>query len=1326
MKLKKRLLAALLASAMMLQTTGSIPIQEVEAASSVTLESSINLLENSDFEDTSVALEPHSSGDKLNKWSNYKDSVKKVQKNAHTGEWAVEFTESDSSLEQDSNDLQAGITYEAKVWAKVTGTGTKAYLGVKNYGGDEVKVLLDSAEYKEYTVPFTYTDTSKNPRVYVWVETIGSGAVYVDDFSMMSNGDLKTVSVENGKIFVEYQDSYKGTPSKEDFTAVATSSLDKEKNAVTFTEESMKDRKLELIFEPFHAEAIEQTIQVDLTYVPNNQTIRLDYKIASNGEEVLTAKPVSAEISNGKAVITLDQAPTLAPTVGDFSMTKAVNAGDPESLEISGFVYDKTAKTVTLEFQSINASTEEQEVTVAVTYRGETVSGSFRILKNEGKSYYVDAENGNDENDGLSPEKAIRSIEKVNTIQFQPGDQILFHCGQTWTGALKPQGSGTKGNPIVIKSYGKGSKPVLKPGADWKIPYFNVANKVISNPMVNNVISFYNQEYWEVRDLELYDPSYASNASTTVYRRGINISAEDVGDLYYFVFDNLTIHGFRGPNDNNGKSSGGIIMTVYSNPYDASKRVPTAVHEITVTNCTMYDLGRSGFNFVSPWTTRTGEEWQPFDYAGYGEWKPFEDIYIANNTVYNIDGDGILIDNCEDVVVEHNLVYRTVINCWYGVGIFNWNSNNTKIQFNEVYDTFPADSLLGAGDGQGIEIDALNKDTWVQYNYVHDNSGGSIMWCCADKLTGFNGVFRYNIFENDLTKHGVIDWRWNHQNSMAYNNTFYYGKLPEGVESREFFRNGYANGTSDAKFYNNIFYNLDHMTISTFDEEEIDWENNIFYGFDRVPDNDSAVITADPKFVNPGAGTVEGLKGYQLQADSPAINAGMEIADNGGRDYFGTKLSDGKTDIGAVEYTADETCTHKHLTDVLEVKVTCTENGMAAHKVCDDCGRMFVNGQRVYAKDLLIQAKGHQWSEWTQLAGTNTEKRACESCFMEETRKITSLVIPHSEMTATAGNYHTDKEQGNASLAIDGSNTTMWHTDWYPNQNAGYEDHWIQVELSKEYMVDAFEYVPRTSGSNGIITKYKILVSLDGETWTEADAGTWENDHTTKKAEFDPVQAKYVRLKSEEAESDQENMQFSSAAEINVYGTEKKAEIIPEVPMFEDVQNKDSFYYTPVYWAAGEGVTSGKEKNLFDPKGDVTRGEMVTFLWRLSGKPETAKADLKFTDVKSEKFYAKAVLWASSEGIVQGTSATTFSPNDPVTRAQVATFLYRYANGEASRQATKFTDVKEGKYYYEAVAWAAENEITKGSTDGTYRPNDTCNRGEAVAFIYRTNLLMNP
>ena len=928
--MKKRILAAFMAAVFtVMQAAGAAPAIQANAASTVEV-GDVNLLEHSTFEEEDVDLDEHDGGSKIGNWSAYAESgyTRKTEGNAHSGDWAVELTATNCAIEQDEDTLQQGVTYKATVWAKMTNASTRAFFGVKNYGGQEIKVALDSTEYKQYEITFTYTGNNL-PRVYVWVESAAGGTVYADDFELLTNSDLKKVSIENGKITVDYKDSYEGTPSKDDFSVVyKNSTTGSAQNRLEIKDAKVNDKQLELTFDPIAAGPIEQVITAAVTYLPKNQTLNVDYTIDADGSEIVVADVKEFKAENGTATVVLDKTPTVDPVKDDFKLQKSVNGGEYADITVTGMSYDADTLTATLSFGITNATADVQDVSLKLAYNNKDYTANFTVELGNGTVYYVDATNGNDNNSGKSPEAAWKTLDKVNSIEFQPGDQILFEKGETWTGALKPQGSGVEGAPIVIASYGEGDKPVLKPGANWTIPYFQPGapgpNGVKYNVTVNNGITFYNQEYWEVRDLELFDPTYNDTTNPWVYRRGINITAEDCGDLHYFVFDNLTIHGFRGPTDNAGKSSGGIITTVISDPYNRNNRVPSAIHDLTVTNCEMYDLGRSGFNFVSPWTNRTGSEWGSFDYTGYGEWKPNTNIYIANNTIYNIDGDGILIDGCEDVLVEHNVVYRAVINCWYGVGMFNWNSDNTIFQFNEIYDTFPADSLKGAGDAQGIEIDALNRDTWVQYNYVHDNSGGCIMWCNTNTLRGFRGIYRYNIFQNDLTKHGVIDWRTNHKESMAYNNTFYFGELPEGADPRVFMgENAYCNGNSEAKFYNNIFYNLDDFVIYNFNEQEIDWESNIFYGFDKVPANDSTIITEDPKFVAPGTGSfgLDSVTGYKLQADSPAIDAGLTIEDNGGRDYFGTLLTDGKTDIGAAEY-AEEVPVEK---EALEAAVAAAE-----------------------------------------------------------------------------------------------------------------------------------------------------------------------------------------------------------------------------------------------------------------------------------------------------------------------------------------------------------------------------------------------------------------
>ena len=139
----------------------------------------------------------------------------------------------------------------------------------------------------------------------------------------------------------------------------------------------------------------------------------------------------------------------------------------------------------------------------------------------------------------------------------------------------------------------------------------------------------------------------------------------------------------------------------------------------------------------------------------------------------------------------------------------------------------------------------------------------------------------------------------------------------------------------------------------------------------------------------------------------------------------------------------------------------------------------------------------------------------------------------------------------------------------------------------------------------------------------------------------------------------------------------------------------------------------------FSPSNPCTRGQIVTFLWRAKGCPEPTITKNPFTDVKSSDYFYKAVLWAVEKEITAGTSKTTFSPNDTVTRAQTVTFLWRAEGKPAVKTANPFQDVPAGQYYTDAVLWAVKNEITAGTSATTFSPANPCTRAQIVTFLYR-------
>ena len=379
--------------------------------------------------------------------------------------------------------------------------------------------------------------------------------------------------------------------------------------------------------------------------------------------------------------------------------------------------------------------------------------------------------------------------------------------------------------------------------------------------------------------------------------------------------------------------------------------------------------------------------------------------------------------------------------------------------------------------------------------------------------------------------------------------------------------------------------------------------------------------------------------------------------------------------------------------------------------------------------------------------------------------------IPVETLSATAGDWQSGYEstgEGPAYFALDGDPNTLWHTDWYGTSRA---NHWIQLELSEDYVVDGLRYLPRTGSANGIITEYDIQVSDDGVNFESVAHGEWANNRSWKVVSFDGIQAKFVRLVAVNAVTDNSYV-FASAAEIRLtgyvpgQGHEHSYTAVVTAPTcteggyttytcecgdtyvadetaalghswkgtgcencdetrenpFVDVNEKvHASFFDAILWAVEEGITTGTDATHFNPNGKCDRATIVTFLWRAAGKPEPTTTENPFVDVKESHFFYKAVLWAYENGITTGIDATHFNPYGKCTRAQVVTFLWR-AEGKPAPTSTEstFTDVTNAKeFYYNAVLWAAENGITNGINATTFGVNSICNRAQVVTFLFR-------
>ena len=172
-------------------------------------------------------------------------------------------------------------------------------------------------------------------------------------------------------------------------------------------------------------------------------------------------------------------------------------------------------------------------------------------------------------------------------------------------------------------------------------------------------------------------------------------------------------------------------------------------------------------------------------------------------------------------------------------------------------------------------------------------------------------------------------------------------------------------------------------------------------------------------------------------------------------------------------------------------------------------------------------------------------------------------------------------------------------------------------------------------------------------------------------------------------------------------------------PEFDDVK-PGAFYFDAVQWAVKNGITNGTGKNTFSPNTVCSRYQIVMFLWRAAGQPE-AKAAVSFADVKPGDIFYEAVQWAVERGITKGTSSTSFSPFAPCTRGQIVTFLHRSAGSPTISGACDFSDVSAGSFCRDAVIWASSEGITKGTSAGRFSPNEGCTRAQVVTFLYRAS-----
>lgn len=478
----------------------------------------------------------------------------------------------------------------------------------------------------------------------------------------------------------------------------------------------------------------------------------------------------------------------------------------------------------------------------------------------EGTAYYVSSTEGDDGNDGLTPETAWASLDKVNShAAFLPGDQILLKKGDVWNGYLRPQGSGVEGKPIILSSYGEGDadlRPVINGGGT---DYYWLSGTVMLS----------NQEYWEISGLEVTNigegETWGAPNTNITARAGIMISTDDQDDIkdHIYIRDCYVheVNSFTQFISERQSKIGGITLRAGNTDPDLNPVAP---------------VNKAGFNHVRVENNIVIRSCiEGIRNAGGIN----TDIAFRNNYIQDVVGDGIVMANGDGTVniVEKNVVVRPASKAphsgAYYAGVWVWNTDDVLFQYNAVYGT-----LFGSGDGEAFDADQDSARTIFQYNYSQYNSGGVCLFMQRQTDT----VFRYNVSVNDGWRSGeeilnAHSLPGNDANTVPdiYNNTFYVGK------NTNLF--GATSGNRFARFRNNIVIIGDGVSLQ-FNKANLSAssmiENNIFWyegqdkqaAYDRFlarsGKNQAAMEAAGNLFTDPMLRDPKGALGHYSDGDS--------------------------------------------------------------------------------------------------------------------------------------------------------------------------------------------------------------------------------------------------------------------------------------------------------------------------------------------------------------------------------------------------------------------------------------------------------------------------
>lgn len=499
-------------------------------------------------------------------------------------------------------------------------------------------------------------------------------------------------------------------------------------------------------------------------------------------------------------------------------------------------------------------------------------------------TYYLDASAGDDAHAGTSPNKAWRSLEKVNSTVFAPGDRLLLRAGTSNAGTLRLQGSGREGAPIVVDRYGEGAKP-----------------RIDAQGNHDEALLLRNVEYWEVSNLALTN----RGGQRAPFRAGVRLVVDDFGTAHHIHLKGLHVHDVNGIIHDSSSPFGGVVVEnraggIQFMTYNADGAKPSRFDGLLIENCHLERTDRDG---ITGWAGHKDHgKWYPYNRQ---HWQPNLNVIIRGNLLEDIGGCGIVPRACVGALIEGNIVRGAGLRVSSGTaGIWCWSCDGTLVQLNDVSGVKgPVRANGRIVDGMGYDCDFNCRDSVFQYNYSHGNAGGFIGLFTGG--AGFNAqkgnvgnigtIIRYNISQNDGATSGAIFYHvpGGARDVQIYNNTFFVG---QDLDLRAF-----SQALSDQySVRNNVFYAEGKLSFSLPIEGAFS-HNALFGGIVDPPANPNG-LTVNPRLVAPGRGgdTRGSLTGYQVQPGSPLIGAGTLIEANGGYDFWGNPVSAAEQpDIGA-------------------------------------------------------------------------------------------------------------------------------------------------------------------------------------------------------------------------------------------------------------------------------------------------------------------------------------------------------------------------------------------------------------------------------------------